>query len=744
MSFLDKAKKLAKQGFHVFPLIENGKVPALSDFTGVSTNDPNDLERFWYDAVLGWEHINNIGIATSKFQKDSALVVVDVDNKDGKEGSKKMLELEMQGLEFPKTLTQKTPTGGLHLIYKTKEPIKQGANVLGSGLDIRSRGGYIVGAGSLLNGKAYTTDSEKIAVCPQWIIDKCSSENEAERKALAKPGVEVNQVVAKTRALDFLQTAAPAVQGAGGDHTTYQVCTRLKDIGVDRAQALELLLDNWNETCQPPWNPDELEVKVKNAYAYGQNKQGIDSPEAVFSKIEPQEEGEKRLSPIEKLNQEYAFLVLGGKSTIVRRHPVTKKLSYMAVQAFHDLLKADKIDSGGKGRPKQVSNMWFEHHTRPTYYGAEMHPEKEAPEGVLNLWEGFAYQLPKDITPKMREGVRLFKEHLLENICHNDADLYKWLFGYFAHMFQRPWEKPLVSLVFKGGKGTGKNALLERLVHLIGLGVHASVASNRRFVVSNFNKHMEKMLFFVLDEAVWSGDKEAEGILKDLITGDTLMIEHKGKEAYAAKNYVRVAMTSNEKWVVPASEDERRFAVFKVGNKRQGDKKYFEKMRVLLDCEGGAALLLQELLEFDIKDIDINDAPHTEGLYEQKLQSLDVVHSWWVSCLEEGEILGDISSEFGGDWPKEMTKTALRDACISYSRKKGVKSWMPDIGAFCKELSQALPSAKTVRQSSQNGRRWAYQLPALKAARADFESFLRCEIPWQNEIDDIDESHIFT
>jgi hypothetical protein len=46
---------------------------------------------------------------------------------------------------------------------------------------------------------------------------------------------------------------------------------------------------------------------------------------------------------------------------------------------------------------------------------------------------------------------------------------------------------------------------------------------------------------FALDEAFWSGDKQAEGTLKDLITGRDHVIEHKGKEPYTVANKTRVA-----------------------------------------------------------------------------------------------------------------------------------------------------------------------------------------------------------
>ena len=140
-------------------------------------------------------------------------------------------------------------------------------------------------------------------------------------------------------------------------------------------------------------------------------------------------------------------------------------------------------------------------------------------------------------------------------------------------MFQKPGIKPQTAVVLKGDKGVGKNAFFDHLSAL--LGTHAMTTSNRRYLVGNFNVHLEKCLLLVLDEAFWSGDKQTEGILKDLITGKEHVIEPKNREVYKVANKTRVAILGNEDWLVPASENERRYAVFNVGNKKMQDIPFF-------------------------------------------------------------------------------------------------------------------------------------------------------------------------
>ena len=737
MSLLARAKQLAEIGFHVFPLIENKKLPSIKDFTGRATTDLKKIEKIWFDPVLELERHLNIGIVTSKFgTNQGGLLVVDVDNKGDKNGSNTLLTLESDGFKFPKTMQQKTPTGGFHLIYSCPEPVKQGVSVLGPGLDIRSKGGYIVGAGSLIDGVPYLINKNPIVPAPQWLIDKCN-EKKVDTRKTKKTTKKISQRGATARGRDYLLNIAPvAVEGDGGDRTTFIVANKLKDLGVTEANALQLMLDNWNDNCQPPWLSSDLENKVKNAYAYGQNEVGADSPENDFSPIAEAE----KLGPIEKLNEEFAFVVLGGKSTILRQRN-KGEVSYMTPNAFHDLLASDTIQTGN-GKRKQLSELWFSSPKRATYNSVELVPAKQAPPGVFNLWRGFSCEpLGKDEKPTsdMIKGVAMFKEHALKNVCLDNEELYNWLMGYFAHLIQKPWEKPLTAIVFKGKKGVGKNALIDSIGNLFN--GHYLLTSSRRYLTGNFNKHLANLILFVLDEAFWSGDKQAEGILKDLITGHTHLIEHKGREMFSAKNVTRICILGNEEWLVPATEDERRFAVFNVGTGRRRDKAFFVEMTTLLEKQNGKRLLLTELHNFDLSSVDINDAPQTAGLLDQKVESLPPVAAWWLSSLKDGAIL---NLDFGnGDWPTNIGREQLREAFSSYAKNRGIRSWLPDASAFGRDLLKCCPGIETKRLRDGTNRVRSYKIPSLETSRSQFDTFIEHSVVWE-PIDDDNVIDIFS
>ncbi len=287
MSQLKTILELAKRGFHVFPLQPNNKKPVIADFVNRATRDPRQIREWWLDPVLGTLQPYNVGISTTKYNGNEALVVVDVDNKGTKNGSNQLLRLERDGYEFDETLTQETPTGGLHLIYRANHPVKQGVDVLANGIDIRSKGGYIVGPGSTIDGKSYRWREgySEIQSCPKWIVERCGKPTEKQNQETRD--TKIDREYANARAEKYLLSEAPvAISGQGGDLATSKVAAKMKDFGVAKDEAFFLLAEFWNPKCEPPWDEDDLRKKVENAFRYGSKAPGSDAPENDFSQVE--------------------------------------------------------------------------------------------------------------------------------------------------------------------------------------------------------------------------------------------------------------------------------------------------------------------------------------------------------------------------------------------------------------------------------------------------------------------------
>ena len=370
---------------------------------------------------------------------------------------------------------------------------------------------------------------------------------------------------------------------------------------------------------------------------------------------------------------------------------------------------------------------WLDWPGRREYAGVVFAPEREARNGYYNMWRGFTVgPLPYEQAPEAaRKGFDDFMAHVKENICNRNPENFNWLVAYFAHLIQRPYDRPLTSLVFKGSKGVGKNAFVDRIGKLLGK-EHYLVAHDGRYLTSNFNGHMESCLCMVLDEAFWSGDKAAEGKLKGLTTSPELRIERKGKESYTADNLMRVIVIGNEDWLVPASADERRYAVYEVGEGRKQDNAFFQEMRINMDENGGNRILLDYLKNFDLSSVDINRAPKTNALLDQKLSSLEPLEAWWFSCLSDGQI---VDSDFGGDWPETIDTKSFRSAFARNCRERNIRSRVPDERSVGRSFKKFVTAARTKKRDGEVTV-WVYKLPPLEEARKEWEKYIGQEVIW--------------
>ena len=278
---LDHALDLARRGFRVFPLVPGTKRPAIERWQDLATTDEATIRAAW--AQREW----NIGVATGH-----GLLGIDIDVKNGKDGEASFAALGLTAEDLD-TLTVRTPSGGRHVYFRLDDVhLGNSAGSIGSGLDSRGEGGFLVGPGSALaNGSgrgAYTIEHEAaLRPLPAGLRQRLEGQRKGGSETRRDgPLVDLDDAGSVLRSRSWLQDdASAALEAQGGDHTTLTVAMRLKDFGVSEDVAFELMLDHWNERCEPPWEPEALKTKVENAYRYGQNPPGSDHPSFLFAGV---------------------------------------------------------------------------------------------------------------------------------------------------------------------------------------------------------------------------------------------------------------------------------------------------------------------------------------------------------------------------------------------------------------------------------------------------------------------------
>ncbi|HEY0936065.1 MAG TPA: bifunctional DNA primase/polymerase [Trebonia sp.] len=179
-ALLRSALAAARRGWHVFPCAAGGKRPALrGNWQDLATTSPGQLRDWWARASY------NIGIACGP----SGLVVIDLDlphepaDDDDMaggalfplSGADRLGRLARQHKQrYPAgTYVVDTPSGGCHLYFSAPADVRarNSAGVLAPHIDVRADGGYVVGAGSRIDGRVYAARGRPrpAAPLPPWL-----------------------------------------------------------------------------------------------------------------------------------------------------------------------------------------------------------------------------------------------------------------------------------------------------------------------------------------------------------------------------------------------------------------------------------------------------------------------------------------------------------------------------------------------------------------------------------------------
>lgn len=166
------------------------------------------------------------------------------------------VDIDPQGLALaatlglPATAKQRTPRGGLHLLYRGVGA-RQGVGILGPGIDTRTERGYIVTEPSATPAGSYrwevTPRADSVADAPDWLMERLREGNgEARfRRHIQPDGFEV----------------APVHEGGRNDFLASALGHLLRrDVAAELLPALVHGLNR--ERCAPPLARGEVDIIV--------------------------------------------------------------------------------------------------------------------------------------------------------------------------------------------------------------------------------------------------------------------------------------------------------------------------------------------------------------------------------------------------------------------------------------------------------------------------------------------------
>lgn len=457
--------------------------------------------------------------------------------------------------------------------------------------------------------------------------------------------------------------------------------------------------------------------------------------------------GEEAIDPVlREFNDRHAVIENFGGKCVVIEEVLDERLNRLRLtkQGFDHFRNrymnrtinlGDKKDKKGNviGQIEMpAGEWWLRHEQRRQYSRIVFVPGKDV-EGAYNLWRGFGCEAkPGDCS--------LFLNHVRDIACGGNEEYYRYFLAWMANCVQNPGEQGHSAIVMRGRQGCGKSIIPTMFGQIFGR--HFIMVNNSKHLVGQFNAHLRDCVFLFADEAFFAGDKSNESVLKTIVTEPMLMFELKGVDAEPAPNCTHLMMASNEKWVIPAGYDDRRYFVLNVKPDRIGDRPYFDALVEQFEQRGGREALLHMLLQYDIEGsgVEIRDVPKTDALREQKAMSMENDAEWWSNVLRRGTLL----PEHDG-WTGMVAVDLLLLDYLNYTRgfnmnRRGnatrlglaLGEMVPGLMHQQRRLATDIPQADGTTKTVE--RPYFYILPDLESCRKHFDKNFGGPYKWDGDL----------
>lgn len=222
---------------------------------------------------------------------------------------------------------------------------------------------------------------------------------------------------------------------------------------------------------------------------------------------------------------------------------------------------------------KSFVDTWVQDPEIRTCEKMEFRPKQTATPGNFNLWTEFAIDPVEGDWSAVRE--------LLWDLSGRDTKTFDYLFNYIAHLFQKPWEKPDIMIIFASiVEGIGKDTLCDCVIGpILGEKYYMTTTDHENEVFGRFTSHLRTKLVLKMEELQRECCHKNNDKLKGLITCKTMDYEEKGlPKGNPLRSYVRVFGTTNDPCPVVLTADARRYLLVNPFTGRAGDKAYWSDL----------------------------------------------------------------------------------------------------------------------------------------------------------------------
>lgn len=200
----------------------------------------------------------------------------------------------------------------------------------------------------------------------------------------------------------------------------------------------------------------------------------------------------------------------------------------------------------------KAENIWFD----PTRTKTPKHDRDIA----INTFDGLPLK-PIETEPSDAAAMCKPITSLLLHLCEGNDEVYQWVLRWLAIPLQRPGTKLDTALIFHGEvQGAGKSLFFDRIMSRI-YGDYA-VTLGQGQLDSQYNDWVSNKLYALFEEIFSGSDSHSQmGMVKQLITGNTIYISKKFMSGWQQDNFVNAVFLSNNMKPLSLEQNDRRHVV---------------------------------------------------------------------------------------------------------------------------------------------------------------------------------------
>ncbi len=256
----------------------------------------------------------------------------------------------------------------------------------------------------------------------------------------------------------------------------------------------------------------------------------------------------------------------------------------------------------------------------------------------LNLWTDFRIKRIYDsLTKEQKDAIDINISQILLNhimlLSNNNIEIYNYLITYIAHMIQYPALRSNICIYIKSKQGLGKGILHSLFAKLFGEEKCLITSRWEKDIVGDFNSMIKNKILITLDE-MNSASKKYEDKLKEIITGETISIEKKGKDPEKLPCFFRTFMFSNNEFAIKVDTNDRRFCLIE-SDVDLPEKSYFDNLLTAIDDTQIQLSFYKLMMSIqNVKNYDFRtNRPKTDLVANLKITSLSPEIQYLVDTI---------------------------------------------------------------------------------------------------------------